>query len=648
MSNCNPNKELPESSNRIQRSSFDFHQNYNTSIPQNFSERINIDTKNCSYNMLNNSSSDKLKESQDARSETVIPIDTINYDHLHHDRHHNAHQHYEFNDNLPTTFTSGHTPTNYRSRSAAHAAAGDNSIHRSSTQQSSTQQSSTLPTSTSSSSTPSSSTSQSSNANKNIILLNNIYNELSLLKKYVANHNNDKHYNNLEQSVTLHFDSNMRNSEETIHKFSLNLSSLKLRHVVKCDLLKAVIPKTRQLLDVTPEYPTGTHTLVLVESNGSGTLTTERTETIENLNYTATELETRLKASSTGQLSDTVIDVESGSSLFSSGKINKTGVAYLSDHTATITQVIKKMTCKLAYILGFVAFNDTDPFKEVCGFVNNCGGVYSITVTFDSNGDKTSGTISNNTAIKDLSTFLSTLNISTNEDYFKIGYNTNEHHYFITNNHSSDKITKITVNQNSTTDFTNIIGINTITQELKTGEKYNGSKKYILETHESTPNHGTHAAGTYQYSLVSKYHIKFTDTHYVYISIVELGQHQSYTLLTKKGYKYALQSIDLDENYQGVTFYRANEIDLLTNRFHAQNLNTITLELRDDHGNYYDCSSDWSGTLKFTLMSEKQFHEHHDMNNMPNNNMNNMPNNNMNNISNNNMNNISNNNMNNS
>ena len=91
-------KKILESTNRIDNSSFDYNNIHKTSNPESFNkQRINIDTNNCSYNMSSDMFDSKLNDIRDSRSETIIPMDMINYDHLHHDRHHpNPHHHYDY------------------------------------------------------------------------------------------------------------------------------------------------------------------------------------------------------------------------------------------------------------------------------------------------------------------------------------------------------------------------------------------------------------------------------------------------------------------------------------------------------------------------------------------------------------------------
>jgi len=574
-------KKILESTNRIDNSSFDYNNIHKTSNPESFNkQQINIDTNNCSYNMSSDMFDSKLNDIRDSRSETIIPMDMINYDHLHHDRHHpNPHHHYDYNpDQLPTIFSSGHIPTH------------------------TTTPSTTTPTSTTPTSTTPTSTTHSTNTETNKFLYN-IYNELQLLRVYLINNNNINYHKNSERTKIIHFNSNKRSHNESTYKFTLDLSYLDLNYVVKCDLLKATIPKTRQLLDDIPEQ-TGTHSIIFVNSNGSGVLSTATTITIDKSNYTATELQTKLRTSSI--LTDTIIDVEDSSTLFSSS-IGSTGVTYLSDHSATRTQVIKRISCKLGYILGFIEFEHHDPFEEVYGFVNNTASNFSIMVTYEDDTTETSGILSSNTAVETLQVFLNTINSGSHN--FSLQYHSNNHYYFIKNNHNQ-KIIKITINQDTNEEFSDIIGIHNRTIDIKSDDIYKTQTlKYILETHSDTPNHGTHASGNFQYSLISKYHIKFTDTHCVYIHIRELGSNQSNHIITKNSVKHVLGSIDLDENYQGVAFYRANEHDLSHDKFTAMSLKKITLELLDSNGKYYNSESDWSASLKITTISENQFHK---------------------------------------
>lgn len=435
----------------------------------------------------------------------------------------------------------------------------------------------------------------------------NLLNEQNKILKKICGDLEEIKQNNIEKKIIVHIDSSIRKKNDKIGDFTLDLSQFNLKNVVNCNILKAVIPKTRQLFKNTNTNSSQIHNITTVEADGSGTLTTsDLPHNIIDSNYTATELQTQLKNSTTAHLSNTVINVGPTSTLYSSSSINRSGVSYLSDFDATKYQVIKKMTSELAYVLGFLIHDNHKPYDFAYGFVNNDSVDFKITI----NDTYESGSLASKKSVNKISEFLDKFN---NTEYFKIGYDDNLFKYFIINSHETNIITSIKFNQDSNS-FSDIIGIRDINLTLKPGEKYFGEEKHYLEFDDNTPNDGngsTVSSAVYEYALISKYNINFTDTNYVYISIPKLGSNQNYNLLTSKGVKKALQSIDMNENFQGITYYRANDIDIIYNKNAPINLNVIDLKLLDDDGNIYNPENNWSATLQFTCMVENEYYQNY-------------------------------------
>lgn len=423
-------------------------------------------------------------------------------------------------------------------------------------------------------------------------ILSNIYKDINFIRKTYKD----------EKKFNVHFSSNIRNSTEEPHKFKLKLNHLDLRHVIKCDLLKASVPKTRLILTSSDLY-SGSHVINTVLTGGDGVINgLEQTATILDGNHTSSQLQTIIRTFS--NLSDSVISVESDTTLPSGKVIHRSGVSYLSKHSSSQNVVIKNITSKLAYKLGFITHNDNNPFKMIYGFVNNSSSDLSIQITYSDNTTEITSTFSATTAFGNLTDFLQILHNAK----FKFGYDYNQNKYFIRNNHDSN-ITAITINDSNSI-LSNILGFkDTSNLSIESNDTYYSSEvKYILETDNLTHNSGAHnASEPHEYALISKYHIRFIDTHYVYINIPELGSNQPLSLMTRNGNLNVLQCIDLDENYQGVAYYRANENDLINNKFNPINLKEITLEIKDDNGNYYNLETDWTGTLQFTVMEENEF-----------------------------------------
>lgn len=423
-------------------------------------------------------------------------------------------------------------------------------------------------------------------------ILGNIYKEINLIRKTYKD----------EKKINVHFNSNIRNSNEEAYKFKLKLNHLDLKNVIKCDLLKASVPKTRLILTSNDSY-NGSHILNTVLTGSDGVISgAEQSVTIQNGNYTFTQLQTQLRTIT--NLDESVISVEYDTTLPSGGKIHRSGISYLSNHSSSQNIVIKNITAKLAYILGFCKYNDNNQFKQIYGFVNNSSTNLSIRITYSDGSTEDTSNFNANTAFGNQNDFLNILQ-GTN---FKFGYDHIKHKYFLRNNNSLS-ITDITLTDDNSI-LSNIIGFNNSSNlNVNQNESYYSPEvKYKIETDSLTPNNGTHNAGeTYEYALISKYQIKFIDTHYVYINIPELGSNQPLSLMTRDGNLNVLQCIDLDENYQGISYYRANENDLINNKFNPVNLKDITIEIKDDLGNYYNLETDWTGTLQFTIMEEHEF-----------------------------------------
>lgn len=460
--------------------------------------------------------------------------------------------------------------------------------------------------------------------NNTNILLNNILNELKF-----------SDITNYYEKITVNCSSMNRQLDEKIYNFKVNLNDLNLRNVIKCDLIKAVIPKTRQLLSYIPEtkeyeitrgtstngdpgndgHPLHNFTVINKYTTNKLNATDDSIHkfTIPNGNYTATELQDVIKSytSTHAELINTVIDTEFNSI---TDHTQNTGFTMLKNNGINLC-ILKDITVRLGYILGFVAFDDIDPFYKVYAFVNNSGSDFSITVTYDNNisTNQTSGILSyenigNNTiGCNNLSDFLNLIN-NNNTNTFKLAYDYNQHHYNIVNNNNTKTITNITISHN---DFSNIIGFNTSNVSILPNKILKGIKKYIIETNPQTPNlpndlsagHG----GNFAHTLISKYPIKFQDINYTHIKIPEIsGSHNIIVNSKDKGLIDVIQSIDMNENYQGIAYYRANDIDLsLSKKFNPIPLKYFTLELLDEHCNYYNSESDWTCTIAFTIKKER-------------------------------------------
>lgn len=435
---------------------------------------------------------------------------------------------------------------------------------------------------------------QNFNNNKDLIKQQNI-----ILNKISKNLEQIK-LKNYEKKIIVHIDSSIRKKNDNIGEFIVDLSQFNLKNVVNCNILKAAIPKSRQLFKSLNN--SNIHNISTVVADGSGTLTgSVLSHDIIDSNYTASELQAKLRSSTTVHLSDTVINVGPTSTLAGGNNINKSGISYLADYTATKYQVIKKMTLELAYVLGFVNHDNHNHYDFAYGFVNNDSVDFNITI----NDTYVSNSLSSKKSISKINDFLDTFN---NTEYFKLGYDNNLFKYFIINCHDTNIITSIKFNQDLN-NFSDIIGMKDLNISLKPGEKYYGEEKYYLEFDDNTPNdgNGSTLSTVYQYALIGKYNINFTDTNYVYISIPKLGINQNYKVLTSKGVVNALQSIDMNENYQGITYYRANDVDIIYNKFSPINLNKIEIKLMDDYGNIYNPENNWCATLQFSCITEAEF-----------------------------------------
>ena len=142
------------------------------------------------------------------------------------------------------------------------------------------------------------------------------------------------------------------------------------------------------------------------------------------------------------------------------------------------------------------------------------------------------------------------------------------------------------------------------------GHIYEGNIKYQIETNINTPNDSSTLVSPFSNKIISKHPIKFLDVHNVYLCIKEIDNKSNINLITKNnGTIHAIANIGLSNNYQLITYYQSNYLDILNKNFNSINCNSITIELRDDVGNYYNLETDYSATLEFTVLNDRYFEE---------------------------------------
>ena len=461
---------------------------------------------------------------------------------------------------------------------------------------------------------------------------NNNYN-IAYLKNILKNNYIEKLFKSNEIIKIVQLNSIYKLDNSTLYDAKFNINSLNLKNVVKCDVLKAVISKTRQLLNkpVNNNYINDKHTIDYCFSDKTNitiktTNPTDERLTLNNSNYSVSELEEVIAESTTSldnahwvntklNIDSTMDIINKDSDTIQGHEFNKSGLSILSttsaEEGADHTKVITNMTSELAYILGFTKKYFNNPFEKIYAFVNNTTDDYKIKIIYeiaddeDNDTDKiVSGTFTNSTAYDSITKFLNNLNT----DKFSLIY---EKDNYIINNNSNKKIKKIEILENdipitgSNNILSKIIGISTtnINKKNRT-HSYTGIKKHILEFHENTPNDGTKLTGIYHGLLISKYRIKFIDTHYVNIDISNIGDDQPIILHTSNKNLHISQNVDMNNNYENIIYYRSNDGELDYGRFKSKNLGPIlNIKLYDDNGLPYHSNCDWVITLKFTMIS---------------------------------------------
>ena len=454
--------------------------------------------------------------------------------------------------------------------------------------------------------------------------LNNNYN-IAYLKNILKNCYIENLFKTKETVKIIQLNSVYKLDNSTLYDAKFNIDSFNLKNVVKCDVLKAVISKTRQLLNKpinnsnnnkhTIDYCFSNHTNDTVKN------TDENTLTINNSNYSVSELEEIFVENTSNDWKNTKLNINSTTDITNKDPATiqgyETGNSGLSVLGTTLagegdfTKVITSMTSELAYILGFTKKYFKNPFEKIYSFVNNTTNNYKIKIIYeiaDDEDDDTdyieSGIFQLETAYDSITKFLNNLNT----DEFSLIY---ENYNYIINNNNNKKIKKIVILEEdnlingSSNILSKIIGICTtnINKENRT-HSYTGIKKHILEFHENTPNDGTQLTDIYHGLHISKYRIKFIDTHYVNIDICNIGDDQPILLHTNNKKLHISQNIDMNNSYENIIYYRSNESELDYGRFKSKNIGPIlNIKLYDDNGEPYNSNCDWVITLKFRMIS---------------------------------------------
>ena len=361
-----------------------------------------------------------------------------------------------------------------------------------------------------------------SDLNSNINLSTNI-----LKEKYL-----DNYYRKLEQTKIIQFNTTNMKDNSTLYNAKFDISSYNLKNVVKCDLVKAVIPKTRQLLHESINY-NGNYNIdyCFADDNDNSNIITNSKQTliINNSNYSVSELENYLHDDSSDNWNRSIINIDSSTTITNHNGISygheysHSGLTVLSgsdNNNNNTTKVIISMSNKIAYILGFCKKKLLNPFDKIYSFVNYTDNNFKIKLVFNDNTYIESNTFSKNKAYTNLNKFLECLN----NNNFKINYIDNK--YVITADKLINNIYILKDDNiiNGSNVLSDIIGI---TSNKNIDDKiYHGNIKYFLEFNTNTPNDGTLLVDDYKGLLISKYPIEFIDTYYVNINIDNIGTEQ--------------------------------------------------------------------------------------------------------------------------
>ena len=451
---------------------------------------------------------------------------------------------------------------------------------------------------------------------------NNINYDIAFIKNILKDYFKKDYYKNIEYTKIIQLNSSNRLSNSDIYNAKFDISTIGLKNIVKCDLIKAVIPKTRQLLHQTNNY-NGEHSIQYCYSNNTSSGINLSNAAllplvINNSNYSVSELEDIIQ--SEPNFAKSIIDLDSTTSHTDKSSNTSLGnvlqgygtlLGHSTSESASVTKVIVSMSSKIANILGFTTKTYDNPFEKLYSIVNHTNKAYKIRLSYDDSTSIESNEFSIHTAYSDIETFLNILNTS----QFELIYFDNK---FQIINNVKKILNKIEILEDgnpinsSNNVLSNIIGISTVNVNLDLFEKYESKKKYLLEFNKDTPNDGSTLAATGKYhgALISKHPVHFIDTHYIHFSISELGSLQPIILHTKNKKKEILHSVDMNENYQNIIYYRSHDIDLESDRFTPIGLlNQLNIMLYDDNGHFYNLSNDWCITLRFTMISQKEYDE---------------------------------------
>tara|TARA_Y100000768_G_scaffold370364_1_gene336116 strand:- start:5327 stop:6790 length:1464 start_codon:yes stop_codon:yes gene_type:complete len=449
---------------------------------------------------------------------------------------------------------------------------------------------------------------------------NNTHYNIAYVKNILKNNYLKNFYKNIEYTKQIHLHSKNRVENSTLFNPKFDISTIGIKNIVKCDLIKAVIPKTRQLINKTTDF-NGNYNIRYCYSNNTTTSinsgATDNLITINNSNYSVTELQDIITTHTNNHFTNSIIDLDSTTSITNKNSDSVLGhtiggkgtvLGHGSSEVSGQTKVIISMSNRIAYILGYTKLVSDNPYETIYSFNNYSTDNYKIKLIYEDNNNIESGQFNANTGFKNIKDFLNILNT----DSFELIYCNNK--YKIVNNRNNTLI-KIEILKNGTAIngtnvLSDIIGITTNNVSLQLFESYNSDIKYILEFNDNTPNDGSQLTGNYYGFLISKYSVQFIDTHYIHFGIEELGSLQPIILQTKTKNIQILQSIDMNENYQNIIYYRSNNIDLELDRFTPIGiLSSLKISLYDDNGYLYNCDSDWCVTIRFTMISQKEYDE---------------------------------------
>tara|TARA_B110000208_G_C11787420_1_gene436091 strand:- start:1195 stop:2886 length:1692 start_codon:yes stop_codon:yes gene_type:complete len=434
----------------------------------------------------------------------------------------------------------------------------------------------------------------------NNILLGNINKELRLVRSCLLTNRQDREYESLEKKFIFHVNSNMKKENEESYSFTLNLfeySPFNLSRVIKCNIINASIPFSRRLLDATPEVDSF-HQFIY-----SYTEVPNVQVVINNANYTGDELKTYLDDKDVEYLEILTNDHISENSI--------DGHTRLSGEDGF---VLEKMTNKLAYVLGFTDYLSDNPFEYIYGLSTNSSD--TISYKFENNNDIVDahpdglGGSLEHEYFNTVEEFLNYINHKITNAYLVFKYNKNKRKFSITNNNTVQSSTTVDDVINPVNKLTYIsltgplkelLGIS-FTSLLPNQTLY-GSERILLEFNES------YGKNTTDFNfVVSKYKQNFRHVHNVMIGITQIPPQGCLQILTPSGIKNAIQVIPMTSEVDEVTFFRNND-NIVHNPFNPTNLSRATLELYDQNGNYYNKHLNWSATIEFTLMSDKQFQQ---------------------------------------